>query len=76
MTVTVPYIPGTSTTIARIQRPYNIRAAHKPMFTLQKLLVLREKTNLKTDQEKFIRSNDLTSKPLVLVRPAESYPRG
>ena len=35
---TIPYIRGTSETIARILRPYNIRVAHKPMFTLQRLL--------------------------------------
>ena len=32
-TATIPYIRGTSETIARILRPYNIRVAHKPMFT-------------------------------------------
>ena len=29
---------GTSETIARILRPYNIRVAHKPIFTLRRLL--------------------------------------
>ena len=37
-TATVPYIRGTSETIARILRPYSIRVAHKPMFTLRRLL--------------------------------------
>ena len=37
-TATIPYIRGTSETIARILRPYNIRVAHKPMFTLRRLL--------------------------------------
>ena len=36
-TATIPYIRGTSETIARILR-YNIRVAHKPMFTLRRLL--------------------------------------
>ena len=37
-TATIPYMRGTSETIARIVRPYNIRAAHKPIFTLGRLL--------------------------------------
>ena len=35
---TIPNIRGTSETIARILRPYNIRVAHKPIFTLRPLL--------------------------------------
>ena len=45
-TSTIPYIRGTSKTIARILRPYNIRVAHKPIFTLQRLL-----TNVKGKDE-------------------------
>ena len=37
-TVTIPYIEGTSETIARILQPYNIRVAHKPFTTLRQLL--------------------------------------
>ena len=37
-TATIPYVRGTSETIARILRPYNIRIAHKPIFTLRRLL--------------------------------------
>ena len=37
-TATIPYVRGTSETIARILRPYNIRVAHKPTFTLRRLL--------------------------------------
>ena len=37
-TVTIPYIKGTSETIAWILQPYNIRVAHKPIMTLQQLL--------------------------------------
>ena len=37
-TATTPYIRDTSETIARILRPYNIRVAHKPIFTLRRLL--------------------------------------
>ena len=36
-TPTIPYIKGTSETIARILQPYNIRVAHKPITTLQQL---------------------------------------
>ena len=32
-TVTIPYVKGTSETIARILQPYNIRVAHKPITT-------------------------------------------
>ena len=35
---TIPYIRGTSETIARILQPYNIRVAHKPITTLRRLL--------------------------------------
>ena len=45
-TATIPYIRGTSETITRILRPYNIRVAHKPMFTLRRLL-----TNVKDKDE-------------------------
>ena len=45
-TATIPYIRGTSETIARILRPYNARVAHKPMFTLRRLL-----TNVKDKDE-------------------------
>ena len=71
-TATTPYIRGTSETIARKLRPYNIRGSHKPMFTLRRLLMLKTKTNLKTDQEQFIRSNAPTARPLISVRPAET----
>ena len=37
-TATIPYIKGTSETIAQILQPYNIRVAHKPITTLQQLL--------------------------------------
>ena len=33
-TVTIPYVKGTSETIARILQPYSIRVAHKPIATL------------------------------------------
>ena len=45
-TATIPYIKGTSETIARILQPYNIRVAHKPITTLRRLL-----TNVK-DKDK------------------------
>ena len=43
---TISYTRGTSETIARVLRPYNIRVAHKPMFTLRRLL-----TNVKDRDE-------------------------
>ena len=42
----MPYIKGTSETIARILQPYNIRVAHKPITTLRQLL-----TNVKDKDE-------------------------
>ena len=38
-------------------------------------LMLRTKTNLKTDQEKFIRSNALTASPRISVRPVSKRTR-
>ena len=43
---TVPYIKGTSETIARILQPHCIRVAHKPITTLRQLL-----TNVKDKVE-------------------------
>ena len=37
-TATIPYIKGTSETIARILWPYNICVAHKPITTLRHVL--------------------------------------
>ena len=45
-TATIPYIRGTSETIARVLQPYNIHVAHKPITTLRRLL-----TNVK-DKDK------------------------
>ena len=45
-TATIPYIKGTSETVARILQPYNIRVAHKPITTLRQLL-----TNVKDKDE-------------------------
>ena len=71
-TATIPYMRGTSETIARILRPYNIRVAHKPIFTLRRLLtIVKGKANQKTDQEQFIRSTTPAARPLISVRPAE-----
>ena len=43
-TVSLPYIRGTSETIARILRPFNIRIAHKPTRTLRHLLTVHNPT--------------------------------
>ena len=45
-TTIIPYIKGTSETIARILQPYNIPVAHKPITTLRQLL-----TNVKDRDE-------------------------
>ena len=45
-TMTIPYIRGTSETIARVLQPYNIRVTHKPTTTLRRL-----RTNVK-DKDK------------------------
>ena len=74
-TATIPYIKGTSETIACILQPYNIRVAHKPITTLRQLLTnvkLRTKMNRKTDKEQFTRSNAATARPPISVRPAET----
>ena len=55
-TATIPYIKGTSETIARILQPYDIRVAHKPITTLRQLLTnVKAKTNLTTDKEQYTR---------------------
>ena len=71
---TIPYIRGTSETIARILQPYNIRVAHKPITTLRRLLtnVKDKKTNRRTDREQYTRSNAATAGRLTLVKPAET----
>ncbi|KAL9963118.1 hypothetical protein ACROYT_G032293 [Oculina patagonica] len=76
-TATLPYIKGTSETIARILQPYNIRVAHKPITTLRHLLtnvkhLLKTGTNLTTDRERFIRSNAPTARPPTSERPVET----
>ena len=38
LTVTIPYIKGTSETSSQILLPYNIRVAHKPTTTIRNLL--------------------------------------
>ena len=48
---TIPYIRGTFETIARILRPYNIRVAHKPIFTLRRLLTNIEEKDKPEDRQ-------------------------
>ena len=60
-TVSLPYIRGTSETIARILKPFNIRIAHKPARTLQHLLTnVKDKDDPKDRQGTVykIRCND------------------
>ena len=71
-TATIPYIKGTSKTIARILQPYNIRVAHKPITTLRQLLTnVKDKDEPNDRQEQYTRSNAAAARPLILVRPAE-----
>ena len=46
----IPYIKGTSETIARILQPYNIRVAHKPITTLRQLLTKLKDKDKPTDR--------------------------
>ena len=65
MTPTIPYIRGTSKTIARVLQPYNICVAHKPITTLQRLLTnVKDKDNQGTDKEQYTKSNAPTAKLL------------
>ena len=51
-TATIPYIRGTSETIARILQPYNMPVAYKPITTLQRLLTnVKDKYILEDRQE-------------------------
>ena len=60
-TVSLPYIRGTSETIARILKPFNIQIAHKPTRTLRHLLTnVKDKDDPKDRQGTVyrIRCND------------------
>ena len=61
-TATIPYIKGTSETIARILQPYNIRVAHKPITTLRQLL-----TNVKDKDEPSYRQGAVQNQILRLL---------
>ena len=72
----IPYIRGTSETIARILQPYNIRVAHRPITTLRRLVLMsRTTTNRRTDREQYKRSNSATARLPTLVKPAETLAR-
>ena len=70
-TVTIPYVKGTSETIARILQPYNIRVAHKPITTSTTDESKGQRRTDPADREQFTRSNAAITRPLILVRPAE-----
>ena len=72
-TATIPYIRGTSETIAHKLQPYNIRVAHKPITNLRRLLTnVKDKDKPEEDREQYTRSNDATARLLTLVKPAET----
>ena len=50
-TATIPYIRGTSETIARILQPYNIRVAYKQITTLRRLLTNVKDKNKPEDRQ-------------------------
>ena len=64
----------TTSTIARILRPYTTSELHtNPCWLYDAYsLMLRTKTNLKTDQEQLIGSNAPTARPHISVKPAET----
>ena len=77
-TATIPYIRGTSETIARILQPYNIRVAHKPITTLRRLLTnVKDKDKPEGRQGEVckIKINAETARLLTLVKPAETVAR-
>ena len=76
-TVTIPYIDGTSKTISRILKPYNVRVAQKPVTTLRHLKwpTLKTEANPTTGREQFTRSNAPTARLPTLVRLAETLTR-
>ena len=60
-TATIPYIKGTSETIARILQPYNTRVAHKAITTLRELLMdIKDKDEPK-DREGAVYKEQFTS---------------
>ena len=72
-TATIPYIRGTSETIARILQPYNIRVAHKPITTLRRLITnVKDKDKLEDRQGAVYKINAATVRLLTLVKPAET----
>ena len=69
----MPYIRGTSETIAHKLQPYNIRVAHKPITNLRRLLTnVKDKDKPEEDREQYTRSNDATARLLTLVKPVET----
>ena len=71
-TATIPYIRGTSETIAYYDlTTFELHTNPSSLYNAYSL-TLREKTNQKTDQEQFIRSTAPTARPLISVRPAET----
>ena len=74
-TATLPYIRGTSETIARILKPYNISVAHKPINTIRRLLTnVKDKDKPENRQDRSS-INAATARLLTLVKPAQTLAR-
>ena len=73
---TIPYIRGTSVTIARILQPYNIRVAHKLITTLRRLLTkVKDKDKPEERQGAVCKAKCSTARLLKLLQPAETLAR-
>ena len=74
-TASIPYIRGTSETIAHILQPYSMCVAHKPITSLWWLLTnVKDKDKLEDRQGAVykIKINAATARLFTLVKPAET----
>ena len=74
-TATIPYIRGTSETIARILKPYDIRVAHKPITTLRRLLTNVKDKDKPEDRQGEVYKIKCCDCQAYLVKPAETQAR-
>ena len=76
-TAIMAYIRSTCETIARTIQQYNTRVAHKTITTLRRLLTnsYQGQRQAETDREQYITPHAATSRPLTVVKPAETLAR-